>query len=316
MRLENPESIEDIGERLRFARRLLDPFPFAIHNHEPIEPFFIVGSGRCGTTLLRRLLVSGPGHVHIPPENWSLRAVIEVFRKYRLVADWGDIADLCIAQLLSSNQGWFEHYPSDLKETLVALEGKQRTLAGLIDATYRFHGHTVMEKVDRWGDKTPLNVGLMPELIHIFPKCKFVFMLRDPADTTYSCSFLEQYRNDVIEPAKRWLAALESRQWFEDKYPDSILTVRYEDLVQNADSELRRVCDFLALEFHPSMLASRADREQLSDLKTHVHHAAAMQSITQSSIGKGRDGLTTDQKAIISALLGDSVSRAGYEPLR
>jgi hypothetical protein len=39
-------------------------------------PFFIIGSGRSGTTLLR-LVISGHSRIHIPPETWFLLPLVE-----------------------------------------------------------------------------------------------------------------------------------------------------------------------------------------------------------------------------------------------
>ncbi len=49
---------------------------------ERFAPFFIVGSGRCGTTLLRRILAAG-GQVHIPPETYKVGPAVRFFRRNR-----------------------------------------------------------------------------------------------------------------------------------------------------------------------------------------------------------------------------------------
>src|SRR5204862_6929888 len=50
------------------------------HGVQRCRPFFILGSGRCGTTLLRAMLEAHPD-VHIPPEN-DLRAALRASRAY------------------------------------------------------------------------------------------------------------------------------------------------------------------------------------------------------------------------------------------
>ena len=42
-------------------------------------PFFVVGAGRSGTTLLR-LILAGHSRLHIPPETWFLRHWCGIFR--------------------------------------------------------------------------------------------------------------------------------------------------------------------------------------------------------------------------------------------
>ena len=41
-------------------------------------PFFVVGAGRSGTTLLR-LILAGHSRLHIPPETWFLRSLVRDF---------------------------------------------------------------------------------------------------------------------------------------------------------------------------------------------------------------------------------------------
>jgi hypothetical protein len=64
------ELLYSVQARMQGALRLAKPF-LPIHRNEDIAPFFVVGPGRCGTKLLRRLLQASPA-VHIPPEDWSM----------------------------------------------------------------------------------------------------------------------------------------------------------------------------------------------------------------------------------------------------
>ena len=47
-------------ETLSKIKSLLTGERYPLHRFEPYRPFFIVGSGRSGSTLLRRILQAGP----------------------------------------------------------------------------------------------------------------------------------------------------------------------------------------------------------------------------------------------------------------
>src|SRR5215204_558893 len=67
-----------------------------IHRGEGFSPFFIVGSGRCGTTLLRRILEADPT-VHIPPENWVFQTMVRAYRKGSRALLWNDLVNLVLS---------------------------------------------------------------------------------------------------------------------------------------------------------------------------------------------------------------------------
>ena len=50
-----------------------------LHGRDRYRPFFIVGSGRCGSTLLRAMLEAHPD-VHVPPESGLATLVHEYHR--------------------------------------------------------------------------------------------------------------------------------------------------------------------------------------------------------------------------------------------
>src|SRR5258708_7019695 len=67
------------------VRRFARPLPVLLlgrplHGAERHRPFFIVGSGRCGSTLLRAMLEAHPD-VHVPPES-RLGPVLGDYRRY------------------------------------------------------------------------------------------------------------------------------------------------------------------------------------------------------------------------------------------
>ena len=63
--------------------------------------------------------------------------------------------------------------------------------------------------------------------------------------------------------AQLWRRAVAAGRTFGAAHPDRYAEVRYEDLVDDAEAELRRLCPFLALDFDPAMLDHRASADRL-----------------------------------------------------
>ncbi len=304
------------GSRRRAVCRLLAgivrPPAFPWHSGEPLEPFFIVGPGRCGTTLLRRLLQSGSA-VHVPPENWAVATWVRLFGDFRSTLSWRDMTGLLLGAQLQANQGWFDSCPVELYRELSRLPETKQTLADFIDTLYRFHGRSLGADSVRWGDKTPLNVSNMQNLRRIFPRARFVFMLRDPADVVYSCSKLEQYAGDIRAPAVRWRDALHAANRMRHQHPTSICTVRYEDLVRDPQPTMQRVADFLGIDYSFDRPVAEDVPSGLSDIAEVPHLRAALGNVSTASIGKGRAQLTDDDCRLLHKLVGRATVTSGYQ---
>ncbi len=111
---------------------------------------------------------------------------------------------------------------------------------------------------ERWGDKTPDYIKRMRRIKRVLPEAHFIHVIRDGRDVTLSTNkrIIERGHRDPL-PAKR--SARRWRNRIEKARADSprlgeYLEIRYEDLVIDTEPTLRRVCEFIELEFEPAML--------------------------------------------------------------
>lgn len=108
-----------------------------------------------------------------------------------------------------------------------------------------------------FGEKTPLHERYIPRILEVFEHAQFIHVLRDPRDVVAS-----MYRlgwgggsNTCLRHARNWVKVLRRHEIFTRRLPSSQYTaVRFEDLVCNPESELKRVCDFLREPFDLNML--------------------------------------------------------------
>ncbi len=289
-------------------------YPYPLHRGEPYRPFFIVGSGRSGNTLLRRLLQASP-EIHIPPETYVLGKVIRSFRRYRLVMRWEHLVHLTLSM--------FEFYPEfdtfeislrPLAQRLLNTPPGSRSLALILDSFYRFHGEETGKKFSVWGDKTPNNSYALDRIFSTFPKAQFIHILRDGADVVPSL-IKAGIRVDLPSAAKRWQTSVAAVQQFIKKHPENCHELRYENLVQSPQKTMAPLFEFLKLPFDPALIDSQAPANTMRDLTKYSHLSNVMDPISTDSIGKGRKELSSEQKQVLQEMLGADLKRLGYAPL-
>ena len=264
------------------------------------RPIFIVGCARSGTTLLRDLLRHHP-RLAFAPESQVLPQWWQVHGDPATDAEALRLASDLLASSSISSWGLATR-PQDVAH--------HRTFAGVAGAL--FEEWARREGKPRWGEKTPMYARHMPLLARLWPGAQFVHIIRDGRDVT--CSWMEKgwlagapHRigsiwADVVTIARRDGAELGA-----DRY----LEVRYEDLVAEPEPTLRAICAHLGEEFTPKLLTPArrtSDSWGAHDKAPYVH------AIRDTSVGRWRSELTSDQQALVASAAGDLIEELGYPP--
>jgi protein-tyrosine sulfotransferase len=280
---------------------------------EGFRPFFIVGSGRSGTTLLRRMLQASPD-LHVPPEVEVLGQVIKRYRQSR-GRPWRDIVHLVLSQFeFHEHFATFDMALGPLARELEALPRNERSLARILDAFYRFHARSQGRTPRFWGDKTPLNTYFLDRIHQVFPDMRIVHMLRDGGDVVRSF-VATGVIPDLGEAADRWVTAVKLARRYGDKHPSRFLETRYETLVAEPERTIREVVAHLGVDFVPAMLRSEELAHTLGDVPRQAHHEGVTKPLSADSVGKGRKDLSPTDRARISPLLDPVLEQFGYPPL-
>lgn len=283
-----------------------------LHGKERFRPFFIIGSGRSGNTLLRRILQAHSG-LHIPPENHALGTVITVYRRNRGLA-WPHLVDLVLGTFQFSHG--FEVFGVDLRplaEELREAPMGDRNLAHVLDSFYRFHARAHGQRCVYWGDKTPLNTFNAFKIGSVLPDVRFIHIIRDGVDV------VESYVRagliaDHDEAARRWSSSVDAARRVQRRYPMQFLEIRYENLVHDPEQVIRSVCHFLQIGFEPGMLCKTDHAAEMGDVGQYAHHAQALEPISVNSVGKGRRELDPRTLETLAQVIGKQLHELGYGP--
>ncbi|MCI0529675.1 MAG: sulfotransferase, partial [Nitrospira sp.] len=148
----------------------------------------------------------------------------------------------------------------DQDECLALLEkdtlGYGQTYVSILRTLF---GHTSKRIL---GDKEALAWTKIPDFLRMCPNGKVIVILRDPRDVVTS------FKYSTIAPGNDYLIALfnvvdavNHAFRYRLKYPSQVYIVTFEHLKINTEDELRRLCNFIEVEFMGEML----DRERYTD---------------------------------------------------
>ncbi len=245
---------------------------------------FLVGFPRSGTTLLEQVLAAHPA--------------VEAMEEHPCLADsatafFGSDAALDRLAALTGDElaPWREAYWRRVAEA-----GAAPSKAVFID-------------------KMPLNLVFLPLIAKLFPSAKILLALRDPRDVVLSCLRRRFAMNagmyeftTLQSTAAYYEAVMTLAQVYRQTLALDICETRHEDLVGDFDTEARRLCDFLGIEFRGEMrgFAGRA-RAQNIDTPSSAQVARGL-----STAGLAQWRRYREQLSPILPVLAPFVARFGY----
>ncbi|OAH12825.1 sulfotransferase family protein [Streptomyces jeddahensis] len=198
------------------------------------EPVFIMSPVRSGSTLLRMLLNAHP-RLHAPHE----------LHIRRLEVGFGSKLSQKAMSALDLERGDLEHLLWD------------RVL----------HRELAKSGKDFIVEKTPSNAFAYKRIAACWPDARFVFLLRHPVSIARSWHEADPEKRTYDEAAAdalRYMKAVDNAR----KGLTGGHTIRYEQLTEDPEGQLRDLCAFLGIDFDPSMLSygERQDGELVKGL--------------------------------------------------
>jgi len=272
-------------------------------------PFFLVGSGRSGSTLLR-IMLSSHRRITIPPETWYILPLVE---RLPLTSHLVEPEIRSAVEVMTSHYRWPDMGMD--RGTLEARVARLRSprLRDVLDIVYAYHAE--MEGKPRWGDKTPSYVRILPQLSELYPEAKFIHLIRDGRDVVRSFRSTGWHGPRLHASTDEWKEAIRCAVSYRSSaLAPRIMEVRYEDLVLHTEPTLRALCTFLAEEFDPAMLRHEPGAiEKVPARERHAHGKLARKP-EPSDVFRWRNEMSLREIVIAEAYLSRELLQAGYEP--
>lgn len=274
-----------------------------------IKPFFIISSGRSGTTLLRKKLMNHE-LIHIPSESDDLiprNALNFVKHNHK---GWDKLVKFIIDDFRSAAciQFWHTDFLG-LEDILIQTPMRERSYAALVNQVYRCHAKPHKPSMEIWGDKTPYLVYYLPWLRAIFPKAKYIHLVRDGRAAVHSMINKRDYK--LEKAAARWRDSIrlfdehcrqiKETQWIE---------IQYESLVRNPKQILAQVCAFIGVPFDENLLD---DRDHILGDDVLAHHDNLEKPITTKLIDRWKEDMNEEEIRFLNASLEKELRSRKYE---
>lgn len=292
-------------------RSVFTTYPIADQrNSLHCRPVFIISSGRSGTTLMRSMLVASE-QVAIPAETQILHNLAVKFRAYKGLG-WADLSRLMIAEFESHHDFYmWEINLAPVYQKIIHLPERERSLAKIVDEVYMTYAAQKFPNARVWGDQSPLHTFYLSYIDKIFPEAKYVHLLRDGRDVI--SSMVKRHGNDYLyEAVHRWKTSIKKTDVFQKTVGSGrYIEVRYEDLVQDSEVTLKRISQFINIEYTPRML----DYWKLPTTMEHkynLYHQNLGKPVFTSSIGKWQERLSQEQQDYVMKNISEELKHKGY----
>ena len=289
---------------------------------------FVVGNSRSGTTMMGRVLgghrdVFTFNELHFFEQLWAPTTEPAVL-------DTREARDMLSRLIAYQRDGYYaKHKPwqylDESERILRKIEGPVTGPA--VFQAYIHHECAAHDKTIGC-DQTPRNLYYLKELMALYPEARFVVMVRDPRDVLLSQKNRWKRRRLGAKGTPWWNAL---RTWAGyhpetisllwrsgvaagDRYKDDprICVLRFEDLLAKSETEMKRVCETMDLDYDATMLnVPRVGSSHQQDEQTE-------RGLDPNAAGRWRaGGLTKAELSICQRLTREHMQRHGYhiEPI-
>ena len=269
-----------------------------------MRPVFVAGPDRSGTTLMFAILASHPDLCMVRRTNvWRF-----FDGRYGSLAKT-DNFERCLADMVGYRK--MRHLAPDADRIRREFSEGPPTYGRLFSLFYEHHAER--SERPRWGDKSLHTEHFADRIFVEFPFATVVHMVRDPRDRYASV----RRRNGgdlsrVGAATARWLESTRAARRNVRRHPARYMVVRYEDLVSDPETTLRRVCVLIGAPFAPEMLALDGLPELRDSGGNSSFGGMVPGAISTNAVGRFSDALRPHEHAFIELVAARHMRAFGY----
>jgi len=278
-----------------------------INQTENSGPFFIVGSGRSGSTLLRMILCAHT-KITIPPETYFITPLVE---RLPINQKLDKKQNALAVEIITGHYRWPDMGMS--REEFVACIPKDKPLylKDIINVVYDYH--LARDKKQIWGDKTPAYIAIVPQLLDLYADARVIHLIRDGRDVTRSFQATGWYGPWLHENTREWKAAIATGMDLKNELGGrEIHEVKYEDLVLDTEGTVKSLCDYLSIAYESDMLDWRdAVDGKIPEREAHIHSKITRKP-GSGDVYRWKREMSKREVLVVESFMGDELRSAGY----
>ena len=276
-------------------------------------PVFVGGCPRSGTTLVRVMLDAHP-ELAIPGET---RILVD---GYRARARWGSLEDAesrrgVARWVVERKVSRHERLSPDAEELVERMAAAPPTIGSVLGAGFELYAER--HGKPRWGDKRPSLVLNLDAVFAMFPDAQYVNIVRDPRAVVASIRRVGRQQrwggHGIAGGVEKWERSMRAAdRWRRRLRSDQFHELRYEDLVADPAAVLEPLVAFLELD--PGGLDAMLRHHETTEVRSARLHRLVSQPVTTEAVRTWEQALHPRQVAFVESVLGDRMTRHGYEP--
>jgi hypothetical protein len=215
------------------------------------SPIFILGAPRSGTTLLAAMMNA---HCRLSCGNethffeWLRGAVVDYLTDRR---HWPQRACDYASRLKHLGKTIFELYQVDFVGYSTALALEPPSISAILNCFMKIHLSQTGKP--RWVEKTPGHLKQFTRIRDFFPDSPVICVFRDPRDVALSLMDAPWGPSTFVDGLLLWKSYLKYYRKIIIN-DTNVLTIKFEDLVQNPLEISKRMCHFIKEPFDSGML--------------------------------------------------------------
>ncbi len=275
-------------------------FTFKKSNNK--ESFFIIGSGRNGSTLLSTIL-NAHKDIFIPPEQFVLPYAI--MKRYVFFYKRNDFINNYIINMFSNNKktlNWDFSFNN--------IEVNNKCINDIYSNIYINYSMQKGKKIKKWGDKTPLNIHFIKFIYPEFVNSKYIFLIRDVRDVIVSYKKLKDHKAKNIDFAIwKWNDSIRKLRYLQ-KYTNPLI-IKYEDLVSNTNLVINDILHYIELPVEKNLINKKLSASDMG-VGTKNHHANLNNKINSKSVGSWKMELSESDLKKINRNCRNNLIEFGY----
>jgi hypothetical protein len=266
-------------------------------------PVYIGGLDRSGKTTMAAYLGSHPD-IAIPAVGSNMWTYF--YGQYGDLGTPGNLARCLDAMLRYKHVRFLDPDPDRIRREFAA---GPPTYAHLF-ALFLMH-YAERSGKPRWGAQTGLIERYADHLFAAYPGLRIVHMVRDPRDR-YEASLARwpDGRGRAGGAVARWRYSTALAERHARRHPDGYLIIRFEDLVHETETTVRRVCAFVDAPYTARMLRMDAAPKLRHTLE--AGGGSGTQLLTPQYIGQYRERVPPAELTYIQLHLGRRMRAYGY----
>jgi hypothetical protein len=274
---------------------------------EARNKLFLIGVGRSGTSLLQSMLNAHPEVAFMPETHFFRNYVASRKTKNRLEKK----GTKYILEFLKRDPN-FSPVQSILEEIEEPTTASDIKLEALQQRIWQRYLNQKQKGII--GEKDPRNIDYIPAIYKYFPDSLLIHLIRDPRDVVLSrtkaawSSHRPYWMHALIYKAQITRGRKQGKKYF----PDNYYELFYEDLINQPEKELRKLCAFLRIDYNEKMLDFKSSANELIKESEISWKKETLGPLLNENLEKWKSELTYNQLFVIETVCRKEIKQWNY----